>query len=125
MDENKPRVALVDDDESIRIRWQKKNPDVELITYATPAAFWSAMEDDPDLLGSFDCVVTEIHFADDDDDQEEPGGELMARRIEDLGGPPVILNTGMPDDALPICFYGRAKSKTDQWQDIVPILAAA
>ena len=80
MAQEKPRIALIDPDDSHRQQWLEKNPDIELTSYASPECFLTAIDVDPDLLTSFDCIITDGYF--DEEEEPNPRNHNMAQVID-------------------------------------------
>jgi hypothetical protein len=85
-----------------------------LSLYDGARSFWSAVEKDPELLGSWKLIIVDYYF-----DGEDDTGASVAERLKGRVSCPIVLcsNGQFPDDEMKL-FAGRIDKDPVAWADL-------
>jgi hypothetical protein len=116
---DKPSVALIEDDIFMREGWEAVlAKDCVVHVYDGARSFWAAVENNPELLGSWKLIVTDYYF-----DGEDDTGATVAEQLKGRVTCPILLcsNGQFPPEEMNL-FAARIDKDPVGWVDLKPFL---
>ncbi len=124
--QNKPRVAVVDDEQCYLTAWQEAMTDADVITFNDPELFYDKIIDNQEVLMSLTCIIFDFYFRGTDMDRLKLVQTIRSRGFMR----PIVLSTNAPysntndsQDRFDVVINKRAMRFSDLKE--IPEIAAA